>query len=108
MDAKAGRLTLALDVDAVSDRCSGEAAGALYDDDGVSFAYEKGEFRRYAFSAMVRRGLVALGTPPDIRIDEVRIHGREAVKALDWNGRQIAPQGPGTGATTAVWKRTRE
>ncbi len=52
----------------------GTAEFDLYDDDGVSFAYEKGEYRIHRFRACYEKKALAVTVPKEVRVDALIIH----------------------------------
>jgi alpha-glucosidase (family GH31 glycosyl hydrolase) len=52
----------------------GQAAFSVYDDDGVSFEYERGTFSLHAIEATRQRGAVAISLPPGLKVDAIVLH----------------------------------
>ncbi len=84
---------------------AGHAAGELYDDDGTSFAFERGDCRCHAFKAVVRDGVVALETPTELRVDEVRLYSATGAERLRWNGAPAVTDRFVAESATVVWRK---
>jgi len=65
----------------------GRAEFNLYDDDGVSFAYEKGEYRIYGFKAVYEKGILGVTYPQNLKVDAVTIYSTERPDRFVVNGR---------------------
>ena len=83
----------------------GEAVCEVYDDDGRSLAYERGEYRltRIACTindgiADVRREVVHDGYLDDLRFITLRVHAPVNVRALRLDGRNVAMERDGAAA----------
>lgn len=80
----------------------GNASGELYDDDGTTFAFEKGEFVRSEFNAKVSGDTITVTAPAELKIDAVRVYGCNAVSTLALNGTQTALEATDDGGAVAV------
>jgi len=70
-------------------REGGQAAFELYDDDGVSFDYERGRFTISRFEASCRDGVVEATAPVAVRVDRVAAWLESRPREMRFNGRTV-------------------
>jgi alpha-glucosidase len=65
----------------------GTAEFRLYDDDGISFAYETGEYRIYTFKAVYERDALALTLPQNLKVDSITVYSSDRPDRFTVNGK---------------------
>ncbi len=65
----------------------GNAEFGLYDDDGITFAYEKGDYRIYRFRAACNKGVLAVTVPKDFKVDAIIIYSTGKPDRFTVNGK---------------------
>lgn len=74
----------------------GKAEFDLYDDDGITFDYEKGEFSIHQIKAERKGGKVILSLPPGIKTDSVVLHMEKTPSAITVKGVSVPFEMTGT------------
>jgi alpha-glucosidase (family GH31 glycosyl hydrolase) len=67
----------------------GTAEFVLYEDDGVSFAFENGKFRLHRLTATFHDQQLRIDVPPKVRIESIRSHLEVEPKRVALNGKEI-------------------
>lgn len=65
----------------------GRAEFNLYDDDGVTFAYEKGNYRIYHFRCTYEKSGIAVTIPEDLKVDTITLYTSENPDRFTVNGK---------------------